>query len=101
MNRMQLPLIAALAFFGTGATLAHANASSEALAACKAHVRAVHEGEIQTNVKRIRSRRSGVQIKLKVRANEDRFNAVCLVDRDGEVAYSTDLDINATAVVTK
>ena len=96
MKYHQIPLI--LAVLGSYTGVVYAATSSEALAACKKHVAETYDGELRTTVRRIRTRSSGTEIKLRVSEDGERFNAICRVDRKGELAYSTDRE-TATNVI--
>ena len=76
------------------------NDSGKAVTACKAHVSELYSGEVSRKVKKIRTRSGEVKVNLRVTADGEKFNAVCLVDRSGELTYTTDREITE-AIVSK
>lgn len=101
MKNEQFRLLGILAILGCYTSVVHASTSSEALAACKKHIAEAYEGELRTSVRRIRSRARGTEIKIKVNVDGEQFNAVCLVNRNGELAYSTDGAVKPNAIAAK
>ncbi len=103
MKYQKLPLLVILAVLGSYTGVVQAGTSGEALAACKKHIVEAYGDELRTSVRRIRSRAGGTEIKIKVSKDGERFNAVCRVDRQGELAYTTDreMDTNAIAVAPR
>lgn len=67
-----------------------AETKSEALNECKDHISGLYEEGIRTKVKRIKKRGGDFEVKLKVNAQGERFNAVCAF-ADGNLTYTTDL----------
>jgi hypothetical protein len=98
MKYRKIPLLVILAVLGSYTSVAQASSSGEALAACKKHIAETYDGELRTSVRRIRSRASGTEIKIKVSKDGERFNAVCRVDRAGELAYTTDREMDTNAI---
>ena len=98
MNYQKTPILVILAVLGSYTSVAQASASGEALAACKKHIAETYDGELRTSVRRIRSRAGGTEIKIKVSKDGERFNAVCRVDRAGQLAYTTDLEMDTNAI---
>ncbi|MFT5210908.1 MAG: hypothetical protein ACI9CE_002639 [Flavobacterium sp.] len=88
--------VAAIVAFGMSANTALASAKNEAYTACKAHVSELHEGQANIKLKKIRKRDGNLEVKVKVSANGERFNALCTVARDGTLHYT-----NGNAVVAR
>ena len=65
------------------------SAKSKALNACKDHVSELYAGEQLTKVKRIKERGKNVEVKMRVSAEGERFNATCAF-ADGSLSYTTD-----------
>jgi hypothetical protein len=66
-----------------------ADSKSEALTECKQHVSGLYEDGLRTKVKRIKKRGGDFEVKLRVSAEGERFNAVCAF-ADGSMTYTTD-----------
>ncbi|HIG44602.1 MAG: hypothetical protein ABGY96_12105 [bacterium] len=91
--------LCAAAFMANPAN-ASSNVSGKAVTACKAHVSELYSGDVSRKVKKIRTRSGEVKVNLHVTADGEKFNAVCLVDRGGELTYTTDREITE-AIVSK
>ncbi len=78
----------ATSFLSTSAFAA--DTKSEALNECKDHISGLYEDGIRTKVKRIKKRGGDFEVKMKVNAEGERFNAVCSF-ADGNMTYTTDL----------
>jgi hypothetical protein len=76
--------------------IASANDRNQALTACRAHIAGIHQDGLRTKVKKIRDRKGYLEVKMKVSANGERFNAVCKVASNGDLAYSTDREIGVS-----
>lgn len=88
-----------LALFLTAAFSVSATAApskSQALTECKAHLADLYQNEARTKVKRIKKRGGDLEVKLKVTAEGERFNAVCAF-ADGNMTYSSDLSASTIA----
>ena len=68
---------------------AAADNKSEALTECKSHISGLYQDGLRTKVKRIKKRGGEYEVKMKVSANGERFNAVCAF-ADGNMTYTTD-----------
>jgi len=101
MKYLKLTALASLCAAALMANPANAsNLSGKAVTACKAHVSELYSGDVSRKVKKIRTRSSGVTVNLRVTADGEKFNAVCLVDNSGELTYTTDRQITE-AIVSK
>lgn len=74
-------------FISTSA--AAAGSKSEALTECKDHLDSLYQDGLRTKVKRIKKRGGDFEVKMKVSAEGERFNAVCSF-ADGNMNYTTD-----------
>ena len=86
-----------------GAGFAQADKKGMALTVCKSHIADLYDGSQQTRIKKIRKRSGYVEVKMKVSAAGDQFNALCLVTNDGHLSYSTDrvLEVSKVSKVSK
>ncbi len=66
-----------------------AESKSEALSECKDHLNELYQDGLRTKVKRIKKRGGDFEVKLKVSAQGEKFNAVCSF-ADGSMTYTTD-----------
>ena len=94
--KLKLPLVLTLALLGSTSSIAQASNINSAYALCKAHISEVHQGARST-LKKIKNRKGHHQVKVKVRADGDRFTATCLVSRDGTITYSTNREADVVA----
>ena len=92
MNSKHLLLAIPLVTLALIPTTVQANATTgAALGTCKDHIAKVHESEdLRRKVKRIRERKGEVEIKVNVVADGERFKAICVVSKEGELSYTTD-----------
>ncbi len=64
-----------------------------ALTACKAHIAELYKDDLQkSQLKKSYQRSHHIEVKMKLKVAGESFKAVCLVDNDGKIAYSTDRD---------
>lgn len=85
-----LAILTAVCFTVLFTTSAHAAKSKgAALNECKRHLDELYQNDVRSKVKRIKKRGSGLEVKLKVSAQGERFNAVCAF-ADGNMVYTTD-----------
>ena len=98
-----LKLSPLLALFAAVFVTTNANAgnfSGNAVSACKSHIAAQYSGDVKRKVKKIQTRSSQVKVKIRVTAEGEKFNAECLVSRNGDLTYTTDREMN-DAIVSK
>ena len=82
-----------LATLGTAFATASAGSKNQALTACKAHISGLYHEGLRTKLKKIRQRKGHTEIKINVSADGERFNALCIVAKNGDLTYSTDREI--------
>lgn len=68
--------------------------TSEALAACEAHVKAQHAGDVRQKIKRIKTRSSGVIVQLKVTDEVETYSAECIYRNADELAFTSDRTVD-------
>lgn len=78
-------------------TASAADTKNEALTECKDHLNELYQDGLRTKVKRIKKRKGEFEVKMKVSAEGERFNAVCSF-ADGNMTYSTDRANNIAKV---
>ncbi len=66
-----------------------AESKSEALTECKDHLSGLYQDGLRTKVKRIKKRGGDFEVKMKVSAQGEKFNAVCSF-ADGNMTFTTD-----------
>ena len=88
--KTKLPLLVTLAVMGSTASIAQAGQSDAAYTACKAHISEVTDGASKTTLRKIKKRKGQHQVRVKVRADGEKFNALCIVSADGSLTYQSD-----------
>ncbi|MFT7685886.1 MAG: hypothetical protein ACI9FB_001231 [Candidatus Azotimanducaceae bacterium] len=88
MNLKQIITVATISAFGMSANTALADAKGEAYSACKNHVSELHEGQANIKLKKIRKRDGNLEVNLRVSASGERYQAQCIVARDGTLNYT-------------
>ncbi len=85
-----MTLLAAICFAAFASQATAAPSKGEALTDCKSHIAELYAGEQRTKLKKIKKRGGGLEVKFKVTAEGEKFNAVCSFAKNGEMTYSTD-----------
>ena len=72
-----------------------ATSKNDALNECKSHLDGLYQSDVRSKLKRIKKHGGGLEVKMKVIAGGQRFNAVCAF-ADGNMIYSTDRTRNVS-----